>query len=105
MPPELAASPRWPARILAASARIALAASAFGAFRLLNTRCEGVGCTYVGVAWLSWVAVLYLPATLLGVFAQRSRSISSTTRSTVRVASLLHGVLALVLLGRWVLRS
>jgi hypothetical protein len=95
------ASVSWSARVLAGSAVVFLAASTFYAFKLLAARCEGFSCTYLGVAWIFWLAVFCLPATLLAYFAQRSTALSSLPRSLLRAAGLAHSVFAFGLLVWW----
>jgi len=77
--------------------------SVYIAAKLLFTRCEGFGCTYVGVAWLFWAGVLCLPATGLGYFAQRASTLPGLVRQLLRLALLAHTVFALGLLVWWLL--
>jgi len=97
-----ASTPRS-ALFLASSAVAFLAASTSFAIKLLDAHCEGFSCTYLGIAWIFWLAVLCLPATLLAYFAQRSRAFSSLPRSILRAAWLTHSVFAFGLLAWWLL--
>jgi len=79
--------------------------SVYIAAKLLFTRCEGFSCTYVGVAWLFWAGVLWLPATGLGYFAQKSSTQPRFARQLLRLALLAHTVFALGLLVWWLLHG
>lgn len=87
--------------MLATFAVASFGVSTFFALRLLASHCEGFGCTYLGVAWLFWLGVLFLPASLLGYFAQRSSAFSVRARHALRVAWAAHGLLGLGLLAWW----
>ncbi|HEX5786348.1 MAG TPA: hypothetical protein VFY35_16590 [Burkholderiaceae bacterium] len=56
---------RW----LAVLYLLALAATGLSAIALWRLRCEGFGCMGVGIGWLAWGAVLYVPALALGSVA------------------------------------
>jgi hypothetical protein len=92
---------RWSARLLAVSAVGFIATSTACAVTLLAARCEGFSCTYIGVAWLVWLAVLCTPATCLGYLAQRSSAFISRSSSILRAAWLAHTVFAAGLLAWW----
>lgn len=48
-------------------ALLVLAAGA-GAFYSLTLRCEGFGCTGIGILWMTWAAVLFAPTLALGCY-------------------------------------
>lgn len=56
---------RW----LAVLYLLAAAATGLSAIALWRLRCEGFGCMGVGIGWLAWGAVLYLPSLALGSVA------------------------------------
>jgi hypothetical protein len=92
----------WTDRLLAGSALAFTLASSYYATQLLVARCEGFSCTYLGVAWLAWVAVLGLPATVLSYFAQRAGTRPLRSRFIVRGVWLAHSLLYLGLFVWWV---
>lgn len=56
----------------------------FGAAGIWRIRCEGFGCTGVGIAWMAWVA-LFVPSLVLGLVL---RALPSLGASLARFASL-----------------
>ena len=101
MPPEQAPIGPWPARVLALAFLAFTACSGYIAGTLLFARCEGFSCTYLGMAWLFWLAVLCLPATVLGCFAQRSQAFSARARRGLRLVWLAHSLCSVGLLAWW----
>jgi hypothetical protein len=95
----------WPHRVVAAAFLAVGGYSIYLAARLLSARCEGFSCTYLGMAWLFWLAVLCLPTTGLGYLAQRSKSLSIRSRLFLRFALLAHTTFAAGLLAWWVTRG
>ena len=91
----------WTSRLLTGSAFTFTTASSYYAIQLLVARCEGISCTYLGVAWLAWLAVLGLPATVLGYLAQRPGRLTPRLRYIVRAVWLAHSLLTLGLLIWW----
>lgn len=105
-PPASAApgtvSGRWRVRMLAGAFLAMAGGSAWLAVALLRARCEGFACTYLGIAWMFWLGVCWLPAAVLGYFAQKaSTAFSARVRSAWRYLWLAHGLFALGLLGWW----
>jgi hypothetical protein len=100
-PAQSPLSSNWTTRLLAGSALAFTLASSYYATQLLGARCEGFSCTYLGVAWLAWVAVLGLPATVLGYFAQRAGRLPLRSRFILRGVWLAHSLLCLGLLVWW----
>ena len=100
-PAQSQLSSSWTAHLLAGSALAFTLASSYYATQLLVARCEGFSCTYLGVAWLAWLAVLGLPATVLGYFAQRAGTRPLRSRFILRGVWLAHSLLCLGLLAWW----
>lgn len=98
-------SSAWRARILGGAFFALAACSVYLATRLLLARCEGFSCTYLGMAWLFWLGVFQMPATLIGYLAQRNKSLSAGFRSGVRTVWIAHMFFALGLLGWWLLQG
>lgn len=91
----------WSARFLALASLSAVGASVYYALTLLSTRCESFSCTYLGVAWIFWLGVLFLPATAFGYFAQRSMSLPTRSRSVLRAVWHAHSAFSFSLLAWW----
>lgn len=85
-------------QVLAALFVAAFAGSAWLAVQLLRSRCEGFSCTYVGIAWLFWLGLCFLPTGLLGLGLARARSLPPGWRRVLRALLALQG-LAGALLG------
>lgn len=58
---------RWSMALTVCYALLVLAAGA-GAFYSLTLRCEGFGCTGIGILWMTWAAVLFAPTLALGCY-------------------------------------
>ena len=101
--PKSLASKPWPALLLASAAFVLPIASAFFAFKLLASRCEGFSCTYLGLAWLFWLGLLGLPATGLGFFAHRAKSLNHGPRRALRLLWQSHCLFMLGLLAWWLM--
>jgi hypothetical protein len=100
-PPEKPASSSLPARVLALVFLAIVGYSVYFVAKLLASRCEGFSCTYLGIAWLFWLGMLCLPATALGYFAQRAKSLAAQSRFALRLTWLAHCLLALGLAMWW----
>lgn len=73
---------------------IALFACALlGVVFLWRLRCEGFGCLGVGVAWLAWLGLLYVPALVLGLLTASKRKVASSALWRVLKLSLVVHVL------------
>lgn len=103
MPPEQTPIRPRPARVLTLAFLAVIGCSGYVAGTLLFARCEGFGCTYLGMAWLFWLTVLCLPATVLGYFAQRSRGVSARCARVLWVIWCTHNLLSVGLLAWWLL--
>ena len=89
------------ARILASLFVAAVLYSTYLAARLLLAHCEGFSCTYLGMAWVFWLAVLCLPTTILGFFVHRIKSISVRWRRLLFCVWFAHTLFALALGVTW----
>lgn len=105
MHPQFPSPKRWAARGLAVFFLVIASYSVYIALKLLVSRCEGFSCTYLGVAWLFWLGVLFLPATASGYFAQRSTALGARSRSVLRAIWLIHVLLSVGLLVWWLFQS
>ena len=80
---------------------VALIASAVG---ILRIRCEGFGCTGVGIAWAAWVAV-FVPSLVLGFVLRTKASLGALLAKTVVFAFWLQVVMAGALLALWIIHQ
>jgi len=74
------------------------------ALYLWHLRCEGFGCTGIGIAWLGWAAAVYLPVGLAGLFARNRAALGAGLSKAVRLAAWAHGALGAGLLIYFVAR-
>lgn len=65
-------------------------------------RCEGFSCTYVGVAWILWVLVFFLPTLVLGVSMRFSEVLPVRMARLVRQFLRLHLVIGFGLACWWI---
>ena len=100
---QISALGSWPARILVIAFLACTGYSVYLALTLLASRCEGFSCTYLGVAWVFWLGVSFLPAAVLGYFAQGIKSLPRGSRSALRIAWLLHFLFAAGLIVWWLI--
>jgi len=82
-------------------ALLALAASTGAAISLWRLACEGFGCTGVGIAWIAWAALLYLPALLLAALTRHLLPPATGLAVLLRLSLGAHLLLGAVLLGYW----
>jgi hypothetical protein len=80
---------------------VALVAAAGYALKL---RCEGFGCTGVGVLWVAW-AIAYLFVLALSLAVRAALPAGSPVRGLMSAGSLGLVVLGLLLLAYWQFRN
>lgn len=80
---------------------LALAATGLGAIALWRLRCEGFGCMGVGIGWLTWGAVLYVPALALGSVAAQLAPPQAPGARAAPLALKVQLLLGVVLLVYW----
>jgi hypothetical protein len=95
----------WPAYLGATLFVVGALLSGGYAVSLLRTRCEGFSCTYLGVAWLFWAGVLFVPSILLGLFVRRSAALPAPVGTLVRIVFAAHLVVGAGLLCWWLYRT
>jgi hypothetical protein len=88
---------RWLAVLYLLSA----AATGLSAMALWHLRCEGFGCTGVGIGWMAWGVVLYLPSLALGSVAAQHGPPQAPGAKAVPSALNAQWVLGLGLLVHW----
>lgn len=76
---------------------LALAAAAGYAFQL---RCEGFGCTGVGILWFAWAA-LFVPVLAFGIVLRANLPPGMVLRAAVSAGVFLMAAMVAVLLGYW----
>jgi hypothetical protein len=69
-----------------------------------SLRCEGFGCTGVGIVWAMWAGLCGV-ATVLGLILRSFLAQQPTLRRAVNWAWGPQSVLGLVLLGYWFLKQ
>jgi hypothetical protein len=69
-----------------------------------HLRCEGFGCTGVGVAWLGWVG-LFLPGLALGLVLRTLSSLGAFLARITELAFWLQVATGGILLVLWVSRN
>lgn len=100
---ELASSPwlRWLANSFGALFVVFVVITAATAISVLRARCDGVSCTYVGVAWIFWFSALFLPTAVLGAVVRLSNALQLRFKQLVRFLFLVHLVSGLCLFCWW----
>ena len=79
----------------------ALIAGAVGIWRI---RCEGFGCTGVGIAWFAWVA-LYVPSLVIGLVLRTLSPLGASLTKLTKLALWLQVGTGAVLFALWVSKS
>jgi len=82
-------------------AAVALSFSAALVFRL---RCEGFGCTGVGIAWMAWLAV-YVPVFVLGTVLRSALPKATPARLAVSIGLVVLAMLGVGLGCYWLLHN
>jgi hypothetical protein len=80
---------------------VALSVAAALVFRL---RCEGFGCTGIGIAWIAWL-VGYAPALAIGTALRSALPRATAVRLAVSVALSALVVLGVALACYWLLHN
>ncbi|MGY4827279.1 hypothetical protein ACVNIS_01725 [Sphaerotilaceae bacterium SBD11-9] len=80
---------------------ILVTASAICVWRI---RCEGFGCTGVGVAWVAW-ALFFLAVLVVGLVVRRWTQLSGLVRRSVRWALVAQLLVGAFLVSAWVLHT
>jgi hypothetical protein len=75
-----------------------------GAVGIWRIRCEGFGCTGVGVAWFAWVA-LFVPSLVIGLVLRTLSSLGASFTKLATLALWLQVGSGAVLLVLWVSKS
>jgi hypothetical protein len=75
--------------------------SAVGIWRI---RCEGFGCTGVGIAWFAWIA-LFVPSLVIGLALRTLSSLGESLTKLAKLAFWLQVGTGAVLLVLWVSKS
>jgi hypothetical protein len=70
----------------------------------LQLRCEGFGCSGIGILWVAW-AVVYLVALALCLTVRTALPAGSFIRRLISFASLGLVILGLVLLAYWQVKN
>jgi hypothetical protein len=78
-----------------------LTVAAVGIWRI---RCEGFGCTGVGIAWFAWVA-LFVPSLVIGLVLRTLSSLGASLAKLANVALWFQVGTGAVLLVLWVSKS
>lgn len=103
--PEAAPAPGPRARavlLLACVVHAALALASFaGVVHIWHVHCESFGCIGVGLLWMLWIAVLYLPALVIGTILATRRSLPTNARPFVRIGHFAIVALGLGLAAYW----
>ena len=73
----------------------------FGAVGIWRIRCEGFGCTGVGIAWLAWGA-LFVPSLAMGLVLGRLASLGTPLARLAKLALWVQVAAGTVLLAIWV---
>jgi hypothetical protein len=76
----------------------------FGAVGIWRIRCEGFGCTGVGVAWLAWVA-LFVPSLVIGLVLRTLSSLGVSLTQLTKLALWLQVGTGAALLALWASKS
>ena len=92
--------PSVPLRVTASLFVAVAAALLFGAVALLRTRCEGFGCTGVGIVWLAW-AFAYVPTLLCGIVVRGRLKGAPGWSAFITAAVISFALLGLSLLVYW----
>lgn len=92
------------ARCLAALYIVSVFVLAVAAIAIWRLRCEGFGCTGVGIAWLGWVAV-YLVALIAGVAVRARPDLGARLARASSAALVFQVVLGVGLALVWASRS
>ena len=79
----------------------ALVAGAVGIWRI---RCEGFGCTGVGVAWLAWVA-FFVPSLVIGLVLRTLSSLGASLAKLMNLALWFQVGVGAALLVLWASKS
>lgn len=82
----------------------AVGALLFGAAAIFRIRCEGFGCSGLGIAWFAWVA-LFLPSLGLGLILASLSSLGAPLARATRLALWLQGATGAVLFVLWAARN
>jgi len=75
-----------------------------GAVGIWRIRCEGFGCTGVGIAWFAWVA-LFVLGLVIGLGLRTLSSLGASLTKLTRLALWLQVGTGAVLFALWVSKS
>lgn len=92
------------AKLAATLYALLVALSSASAVYLWRLRCEGFGCTGIGVAWIAW-AVLFLVVLVLGRGARHLARLDTPATRAVHWATLAQLALGAFLLSAWALHN
>lgn len=91
-------------RVLACVYAGLVAALAAYAVVILRLRCEGFGCTGIGVAWIAWTAIFVL-VFFGGVVLRSQTTLGRFVTRMVRASMWIQMIAAAVLVSIWITRQ
>ena len=89
------------ARLATSVFLVLTAVSAASAVYLWRLRCEGFGCTGIGIAWFAWSCTLYGPALIIGSLVNWRARLLGLWSTAAHYSLLGHLLLGVALLAYW----
>jgi len=93
---------QWLTRAAVVAYGLAVVACSAAAAMLLYAGCEGFGCGHLGVAWIAWVTLFFLPLLGFGIWARTWSRLSPILLTSVKAVFNAHLLAAAALMCIWV---
>jgi hypothetical protein len=96
---------QWLTKAASVAFGLAVVASCTAAGMLLYAGCEGFSCGYLGIAWIAWVTLFFLPLLGLGIWARTWTNLPPLLLTAVKATFNAHLITAAILMCIWVIRA